>query len=501
MKIFERKSPTKLTFPSLSDSESAELHEALSYKNPEVEQELKRLVPRNAANRYIQRNGIEAFRERVEDLKGKLDVSLLIEKGGEHSTLSGFASRLYDMGYQGPSLISLGDDRTPRPYALSHKPPHKDRYYQIEAGDALWEARHGAVSLPTGSGKSNIIERAVKRHATKSVVMAPSRSIAGQLFSQFTKSFGKSSVGMFGDGHKDSKKDVVVGIAASLTKVEDGEHLRNFSKTGLFVADESHLVPASTFGRVCLDVFSKVDDRYFVSATQFRNDGTDILLEGITGPVVYRKTLSELVGEGFLAKPKFFYVETESLSSMVSHDWHKMADKHIFSNPKLAKEAAALANKCHEAFKHPVLILIDEVRQFKFMLPYFRHEVGFAHGPLNSENKGDVDERFQKSDVDELVNKFNSGQLPILVGTSCITTGTDLRPTGTILYLMSGASQVKFMQAVGRGTRLVPGKTSFNFIFFRVFIPGLEGLNNLFERHFREIRSYCYSFELRPLSF
>ena len=498
MKTFDHSEPTIVTFPDLLESEARELRQVLAYKDPKVEQELKRLLPPYARKRYVDRHGADMYNEIVAELKGKLNVTMLREAGGVPSTLAGFTKRLRAMGYDGPSLQQKEDD-SPLPMATSYKPP-MPRYYQLEAEEALWNARHAAISLPTGSGKSLVVERLVRRHGERAIIMAPSRSIAGQLHSQLVKAFGRGTVGLFGDGKKESKRDVVVGIAASLTKV-DGEHARWLRQAKLFIADESHLTPATMFEKVCLDVAAGASDRYFVSATQFRNDGTDILLEGITGPVVYKKSLEGLVNEGFLARPRFMTMEVPSTSSYTSPDWHRMVDKHVYSNTVLAESAAALANKCRSAFNHPVLILIDEVCQFKHLLPHLRHEVGFAHGPLTAENKGDVDERFQKSNVDELVAKFNDGQLPILVGTSCITTGTDLRPTGTIIYLMAGESEIKFMQAVGRGTRLVPGKTSFNIVFFDVTIPGLDGFSNMFHRHFTTLKKYCEPFGTKSLKF
>jgi superfamily II DNA or RNA helicase len=500
VKVFHRQSPTIITFPELMAEEASQLRTSLSYKDPEVERELKQLLPAHGKRRYVERFGMESYVERLADLRSRLTVSLLQEDENGYYTYSGLVERLRRMGYMGARLPPH-PERDSRPYDIRYR-PIEPRYYQAEAIERLSEARHAATSLPTGAGKSLIIERLVKAHGRhRAVVMAPSKSIAGQLHTQLEKAFGKASVGMFGDGKKESKKDVVVAIAASLTKVEDGEHRRHFDQTSLFIADESHLTPATTNAKVCFDVMRNAADRFFVSATQFRNDGTDLLLEAITGPVVYEKSLLELVDEGFLARPRFLYLESTSPVRTVSKDWHSMVDKHIYSNPKLAQEAAALANKIRDVKKHPVLILVDEVIQFKYLLPHLRHEVGFAHGPLTKDSKDEIDPRFHKSDVDELVERFNAGKLPILVGTSCITTGTDLRPTGTIIYLMSGASEIKFWQAVGRGTRRVDGKDGFNFILFKVNIPDLPDQGNVFARHFKVLHDCCKPFGIRQLVF
>jgi superfamily II DNA or RNA helicase len=58
----------------------------------------------------------------------------------------------------------------------------------------------------------------------------------------------------------------------------------------------------------------------------------------------------------------------------------------------------------------------------------------------------------------QLVNAFDNADFPILVGTSCIGTGTDIKSVSAILDLVGGRSEIRVRQAVGRGTRLYPGK-------------------------------------------
>jgi superfamily II DNA or RNA helicase len=84
----------------------------------------------------------------------------------------------------------------------------------------------------------------------------------------------------------------------------------------------------------------------------------------------------------------------------------------------------------------------------------------FAHGGLSKENRDDVPEAFWKSDPMECVAAFDRGEVPVLVGSSCIGMGTDVKSADFIVDLVGLASEVRVRQSVGRGTRLFPGKTS-----------------------------------------
>jgi superfamily II DNA or RNA helicase len=92
----------------------------------------------------------------------------------------------------------------------------------------------------------------------------------------------------------------------------------------------------------------------------------------------------------------------------------------------------------------------------------------FAHGPLTKENKKFFPQGYKNPDNGELVAKFNNYEIPILVGTSCISMGTDVRAVKTMIYLQGGMSPINVPQAVGRTTRKIPGKDHCTIIDFNI---------------------------------
>lgn len=325
------------------------------------------------------------------------------------------------------------------------------------------------ITHNTGLGKSEILAYILKELGLKSVVMAPSVSIAVQLYDRMVYLFGKKYVGFVGDGKKEYNKQFVVAISASLTKLtEDSVGYEALSKTQCLICDESHLTAAETLDKVCNNLFSNTPYRFFFSGTQLRNDGKDMLLEGITSSIVYSMTVREGVDRGFLAKPIFSVVEVVSDSDFQHSDVNEITRKHLFYNTNVNKAAADIANKSVKLLGKKVLILIEEISQFEHILPYLEFKTALAHGGVTAANKDKVPKEFHKSDPKALVQALNEGDLDILVGTSCVAIGTDFRSVGHIIYLMGGKSEVKIRQAIGRGTRLVPGKNSCLFTDFDV---------------------------------
>lgn len=453
----------------------------LTYTDKQAEQAYRRF---KHARWYAGKYGDEAYQEELDRLKGLVTKCLLNEDfaGGDYSVLSGLkdlVSKLLNkpivnnIVYPEPGLL-----------AWDSKPEFEMHYYQKDALAKLLEAKHAGVEIGTGLGKSFIILHLVKQLALKTVVLAPSTSIADQLLETFTHHLGSKRVGKCYDGKKDVKKLVTIALPQTLIKLDGhSKEFKELTKTQVFVADESHLCPAETLKQVCFGLMANAPYRFFFSATQLRNDGKDLLLEAITGPIVYKMTVREGVDQGFLAKPVFKVVRTKSDYPCTKADPNDNTREDLFYNPLVIKTAAQLANSFVDLMGHQVLILIDEVEQFTKLLPYFKFEAGFAHGPL-SDNKSKVPEAYWKSEHTELVKKFNDGKLPILVGTSCISTGTDIRNVKTVIYLMGGRSEIQVKQAVGRSTRKVPGKTECNFIDFDVVN------NEVCHRHAEERMEY-----------
>lgn len=404
------------------------------------------------------RMGEEKYLAHLETLKSQVKKSLLFQDEKGFYTYAGLASYLASKLHV--KIVNKVDYPEPKVIPWSNTPKHTPYDYQTEAHDRLLEIKHGSISLPTGSGKSTVLMLLLKSLGLKSIVMTPSGQITEQFYNQAVHLFGKKYVGIFNGSKKESGKLFVICTAQSLTKVTEGtEHWDSLSKTQVFIADESHTTPAKTIESACLGVAKGAPYRFFVSATQLRGDGKDLVLEGVIGPIVLKKTLQELVDGGYLSKPIFRMKKIQSFEPYQSSDPNKMTRKHLYYNENVIREVAKTVNASCDAGV-PTLVLIEEIEQFTRLYPYLRHVVGFAHGPLTPENSQGLPKEFHKSDPTELVDQFNNLKIPLLVGTSCITTGTDILPVKMLIYWQGGKSETQVSQAVGRGTRKFPGKTS-----------------------------------------
>ena len=469
--------PLKLYIEGLDGHRLSEVRESLTFRDKKVQYELQKF---KHATWFVNKYGEEAYQAKIDELKAKEKICLLNQDpDGRYWVMSGQRDYLESRyGLTTEVLVKY-----PEPHLMAwHEVPGKTPYpYQEKAKAGLLARLHARVEMGTGLGKSFILLNIARELGLRTVIMAPSTSIADQLYQDFVKHLGRKYVGAYYDGKKDFKKLIVIGNAQSLTRIEEGSPAwETMSKAQVFMADESHLCPASTLNRVCSGLLADAPYRFFFSATQMRNDGLDKLLDAITGPTVYSMTVKEGVDQGYLSKPVFRVIKTRSDKNFESDDANEMTREHLYYNTLVLHQAAEVINQSVERLGHQVLVLIDEVEQFTRLRPLLNHKTGFAHGPLTATtfhengkikakgNRESVPKEYWESEPNKLVDQFNAGEFPILIGTSCISTGTDIRTVKTMVYLKGGKSEIEVKQGVGRCTRKVPGKTACSVVDFDV---------------------------------
>ena len=234
-----------------------------------------------------------------------------------------------------------------------------------------------------------------------------------------------------------------------------GEQIEEFKKYQVLISDESHTLPAAQFEYFCHTVVGHCPYRWFLSATQERNDGKDLLLEGIIGHRVYEMTIQEGIAKGYLAKLSTLVFDVESTSTVATPNSVQMNQAHVYDNQQIVKIIQSLVSNAMDN-KMPVLILIDEHDQEKLLKEALGNIYEYARGG---------------SDTNKICQNFNDGKIFCVVGTSAVSTGTNFKPVQLTISWQGAKAGTKVKQgAIGRSTRMdkESGKTSCRIVDFRV---------------------------------
>ena len=173
----------------------------------------------------------------------------------------------------------LLDPRTPRPY-------------QREAVDRWSSAGgRGTVVLPTGAGKTLVALLAIAELGTGACVVAPTRALVAQWFTQLADAFGAERVGAYYGDEKEVRPLTVTTYHSAFPLLE-----RWGTQFPLLVLDEVHHLADTAAGeaRAWHDALRVAPAQHRLGLTATYPDERDAELRRLVGPVAYRRTIGEM---------------------------------------------------------------------------------------------------------------------------------------------------------------------------------------------------------------
>jgi superfamily II DNA or RNA helicase len=396
------------------------LTDTMSYTDKQKEYQLRRMEK----NPFQKNSGF------VKKLRKEVKCSLLKKLDGGHVAFNSGLSYIVER----PD-VKIEDRRTDTGKTISlpwKKKPFDLRPYQQEAVDTALTKWRGVINFATGLGKTLTAVHLIKKVRKTTLIIAPSDSIAKQFYEELCNAFGEQRVGFYGGGKK-KIKEITIGIAASVVRNIDSFKDTNL---GLIIFDEVHHIAASTFYEIAVGL-GDTGRIYGLTATDYRSDGKDIMINAGCGPVIIKRDIKWGIKQGFLAKPKFIVTKVPTVGKDYKGDKLKNYKEHVLHNNLMKKQIESDIKKYMDEGKS-VLCLIGEV----------------AHGNELSKNLGIPFAQGKDKQSQKYVDGLNSGTIRALVGTGGkIGEGTDTRKVDVLILANFVASKGPVIQAVGRGLR------------------------------------------------
>lgn len=311
------------------------------------------------------------------------------------------------------------------------------RPYQVSAVEKTDQVARGVFVMGTGAGKSLTAALVIERRKVPTLVITPDTGLREQLGGDFKKWFGESSVSF------DIKSDapIIVANIQSLIRAKAEQFIR-FRQ---LIIDEFHHSAAKTYKQVnqwCLNAYY----RYGFTGTFMRSDGNEMELHGVLSSVIFKKTTSELIEEGFLVRPTVTIVRYQTKARYGYRCPYKYAYEHIVSDKGFHALVANLANKTIAENKQ-TLVLIR------------RKEHGRALSELIPDAiflSGDDDVDYRETMKQRFINK----QIRCIIATSIFGEGTDIPSIDVLINSRCEKTEIQTKQGVGRALRRSAGKTT-----------------------------------------
>ncbi len=350
------------------------------------------------------------------------------------------------------------------------------RAYQQEAVAAVYRHLrerddHPCIVLPTGTGKSlclaQIAADAVTRWQGRVLILAHVKELLEQNADKLRRLCPGLDVGVYSAGlHRRDTANAVV-VAGIQSVYQRACELGAFH---LIVVDEAHLIPPDGEGmyRTFLEEARVVNPNVRIiglTATPFRLKGGLICRpEHILNHVCYEAGLREMIVQGYLAP-----LRTRGGASRADFgSLHVRGGEFVASEIEAAMDTDTLVRAaCQEVValtcdRHSVLVFTSGVAHCQHVAAEITRlagqECGVVTGETPSAERAELLARFRGEPVADTLFRAKP-PLKFLANVNVLTTGFDATNVDCVVLLRPTNSPGLFVQMVGRGTRLHPGKT------------------------------------------
>src|SRR5436305_2972619 len=353
-------------------------------------------------------------------------------------------------------------EATPRPYQ------------QQAINEWLAHERCGVVILPTGAGKSLVAQMAIERTGRSTLIVVPTIDLMNQWYDLLLSSF-KAEVGLIGGGYYEVGALTVTTYASAFRFME-----RLGNQFGFLIFDECHHLPGSVYRYAAEMAIAPF--RLGLTATPEREDGADVLLEELIGPIIFKKQAQDLAGE-YLADYEIIRINVHlSSDERAAYEGERavfrqfLQDKRIdlggmrgwqlFIAASARSQEGRRAMKAYRESKRIALGTDAKMRVLGELLQRHKTERVLIFTAEN-EMVYRLSEQFlipaithetPTKERREWLAAFNAGEVLALATSKVLNEGVDIPAAGIAVVLSGSGSSREHIQRLGRILRKQPDK-------------------------------------------
>ncbi|KAK3807685.1 MAG: P-loop containing nucleoside triphosphate hydrolase protein [Benniella sp.] len=345
--------------------------------------------------------------------------------------------------------------------------PTQLRPYQQECIDTCLDnlvvkgIKRQIVSLPVGSGKTVIFSHLMKKvqppfpGATKVLVLAHRQELLEQTRNHVLRTgTGLTATIDQGSRKADMSADVIIASVPSLGRAGTRRLLKYDPKQfKCIIIDEAHHAAADSYRRILEHFGAHVPDThifvYGCSATVRRHDG--LKLGNVFDHISYHKSFVNMIEEEWLCGLRVSTIKTEfdlRDVKMQAGDFSQK-DLSVKVNTPIRNDIVVRSYMTYCKDRKSTVVFAVDIAHLETLTEVFRKYGYDARGISSLTGDG---ERAK------LLREFREQKFPIIVNCGILTEGTDIPSIDSVIMARPTKSNVLFLQMLGRGMRLHPGK-------------------------------------------
>ena len=336
------------------------------------------------------------------------------------------------------------------------------RDYQLEAIEAselayLRGINRQAIEIPTGSGKTVVFSSLVRRRGAPALILAHADELIEQAVNKLRMVASDLSIGVVKAERNEVGADVIVASVQTLARPRRlaqliqprgalfGGERRHFQTV---VIDEAHHAAAKTYQQIIDGVMGPETLLFGVSATLERGDGKG--LDHVFDEIVFERDVLWMIQKGYLSDIRAVQVMLDANFGQL----HTRGGDYVRGEVEDMLQAAAAPKHAlkayleHAAGRKAIIFTPTVETAYEFAEAFNEGGIraGVVHGELPIEERRGILER------------FHEGELQVVANCAVLTEGFDEPSVDCVIIARPTKSRGMYVQMVGRGTRLFPGK-------------------------------------------
>jgi superfamily II DNA or RNA helicase len=337
--------------------------------------------------------------------------------------------------------------------------------YQIDMVESCLKNKHGMVRAATGAGKTLTIAKLVGEYNTSTVIYVVSLDLLEQMKEELEDCLD-TPIGVVGNGECRIEKITVCSVwtaARAFERKKPKAIKRTFEESDidtwspsetqkhliasmvkdakLVIMDEAHFAAADSIKFVLSNSVSSAN-RFGFTATPWRTEGDDLLLEAAFGKIIHVIDSSWLIDNEYLVPPIIYFRDVPPLTDNVSKVWPKVKSKYIVENAERNKLLIDQVIKLLENGRKP-LVLFREHKHGEILKSLLPGNIRYRY----------ITGKKTKAERKEIRKEWEEGKLDLLLASTIFDQGINLPTLDALVVADPGKSTSKALQRIGRVIR------------------------------------------------
>lgn len=410
------------------------------------------------------------------------DRGAVITNRGFTSGAKSEKNRIEGLGQQvtlwtGESLVALSQEPD---FFQQNLPAPDHRPYQVEAFGALrhdlGSRRRALLVLATGLGKTvvagEVLAWFLRENPDAQVLLLANRiDLVHQLERAIWRHLDPSVCTQVLHGQE--RPNALTGV--TLATVQSAvTYVRSGYRPGLIIVDEAHNVTPDGDYAELLDLTT--DARQLgVTATPWRADGYNI--EERFGEASYKMGIADGIKMGYLADVDYkLYLDTVDWKAVRSLSSNNYSIRELNSKLFMPQMDEAIRDHLLDVWNTTInpraIVFCQTIEHAERMKNLLRRVGNWA---LTETVHADLTMRDRRLNL----LRFRNGDIPVLTAVDILNEGVDIPDVNILCFARVTHSRKVFVQQLGRGVRLSPGKNAVTVLDFVTDIRRLKAVTDL----------------------